>query len=205
MCIKIKKNTTQEQEKNGSFDGMIREKEQSIRAYLEENDLLLFNNERLEKRVRILMQDIEQMVWAFNVCTCVHGGRSLIISPCSFEDWLRLMACMRVHLLMSVCVICVSSLCCASALLELFYVCSVFLQVFLLLIEYMSLMHIPLLSFMLMPFVRTEYVNISLLVCVRAHHITLYRKTAKQTTGGLATANKTSSRRKRPACCVRSS
>ena len=58
----LKKAVLQEQERSTSLEQSVKEKEQRGRQSMEENDLLQFNNERLEKRVAILLKEIEDLV-----------------------------------------------------------------------------------------------------------------------------------------------
>lgn len=58
----LKKAVLQEQERSTSLEQSVKEKEQRVRQSMEENDLLQFNNERLEKRVAILLKEIDELV-----------------------------------------------------------------------------------------------------------------------------------------------
>lgn len=58
----LKKAVLQEQERSTALEQSVKEKEQRVRQSMEENDLLQFNNERLEKRVAILLKEIDELV-----------------------------------------------------------------------------------------------------------------------------------------------
>jgi hypothetical protein len=58
----LKKAVLQEQDRSASLEQAVKEKEQRSRQSMEENDLLQFNNERLEKRVAILLKEIDELV-----------------------------------------------------------------------------------------------------------------------------------------------
>eukprot|EP00002_Diphylleia_rotans_P030100 TRINITY_DN6168_c0_g1_i6.p1 TRINITY_DN6168_c0_g1~~TRINITY_DN6168_c0_g1_i6.p1 ORF type:complete len:713 (+),score=135.87 TRINITY_DN6168_c0_g1_i6:52-2190(+) len=64
----LKKAFLQEQQKTGSLEGVYRDKESELkekdtrlRACLEENDILTFNNKRLTKRVEQMVTEIEEL------------------------------------------------------------------------------------------------------------------------------------------------
>ena len=59
---KARKAVLQEQERSTALEQSVKEKEQRVRQSMEENDLLQFNNERLEKRVAILLKEIDELV-----------------------------------------------------------------------------------------------------------------------------------------------
>ncbi len=71
MCL------SKEQQKNGQLETNLKDKDIKLRAALEENDILTFNNTQLTKKVTALQTTIQEVIVVLFLTVCVPEVQEL--------------------------------------------------------------------------------------------------------------------------------